>query len=251
MHRLLWISGIVVALFTVAAVSRGAPATAPPAPTGAAPPTSSPPDAAVLSTQSEKTSYSLGLVAGSQLRQSMDQYMDLDTSLTIAGFRDGVNGGKTLMSEEEAQIALKALGERMVAKRKELAIAFLAENAKQAKVKTTPSGLQYRVIEAGLGDPPKVNDSVVVHYAVALTDGTVVDSSRARGKPISFRIGARGIIRGMSEALQMMNSGAKWQVFVPPNLAYGASASGRIPPNSVLRTDLELISIKRSSEAGP
>ena len=118
--------------------------------------------------------------------------------------------------------------------------AFLAENAKKKDVTTLPSGLQYKVIEKGSGASPKKTDSVTVHYKGTLIDGTEFDSSYARGKPATFRVD--GVIAGWTEALQLMKPGAKWQLFIPANLAYGERGAGsRIGPNSALIFEVELI----------
>jgi FKBP-type peptidyl-prolyl cis-trans isomerase FklB len=116
---------------------------------------------------------------------------------------------------------------------------FLAENAKKAGVKTLPSGLQYKVIKEGFGAMPIATDTVTVHYRGTLIDGTEFDSSYSRGKPATFRVD--GVIAGWTEALQLMKEGARWQLFIPPNLAYGEKGAGsKIPPNSSLIFDEEI-----------
>jgi FKBP-type peptidyl-prolyl cis-trans isomerase FklB len=121
---------------------------------------------------------------------------------------------------------------------------FLAENAKKEGVKTTASGLQYLVIKSGTGATPKLTDGVKVHYHGTLTDGTVFDSSVERGEPISFPVS--GVIPGWTEALQLMKVGDKWKLFIPAKLAYGEqSPSPRIPPNSVLLFEVELLGIEK------
>jgi FKBP-type peptidyl-prolyl cis-trans isomerase FklB len=122
--------------------------------------------------------------------------------------------------------------------------AFLAENAKKDGVKTTASGLQYKVIKSGTGESPKLSDTVKVHYQGTLIDGTIFDSSIQRGEPISFPVGR--VIPGWVEALQMMKVGDKWQLVIPANLAYGEnSPTPAIPPNSVLIFDVELLGIEK------
>jgi FKBP-type peptidyl-prolyl cis-trans isomerase FklB len=122
--------------------------------------------------------------------------------------------------------------------------AFLAENAKKEGVKTTASGLQYKVLKSGTGESPKLTDTVKVHYQGTLIDGTIFDSSIQRGQPISFPVG--GVIPGWVEALQMMKVGDKWQLFIPANLAYGEnSPTPAIPPNSVLIFEVELLGIEK------
>ena len=121
---------------------------------------------------------------------------------------------------------------------------FLAENARKAGVTTTASGLQYKVIQSGTGESPKLTDTVKVHYHGTLIDGTVFDSSVQRGRPISFPVG--GVIPGWVEALQLMKVGDKWQLFIPANLAYGdQSPSPAIPPHSVLIFEVELLGIEK------
>ena len=122
--------------------------------------------------------------------------------------------------------------------------AFLAENAKKDGVKTTASGLQYKVIKSGAGESPKLSDTVKVHYQGTLIDGTIFDSSIQRGQPISFPVGR--VIPGWVEALQLMKVGDKWQLFIPANLAYGEqSPTPAIPPNSVLIFEVELLGIEK------
>ena len=122
--------------------------------------------------------------------------------------------------------------------------AFLAENAKKDGVKTTASGLQYKVIKSGVGDSPKATDTVKVHYQGTLIDGTIFDSSIQRGQPISFPVNA--VIPGWTEALQLMKVGDKWQLVIPARLAYGdQSPGGVIPANSVLIFEVELLGIEK------
>jgi len=121
---------------------------------------------------------------------------------------------------------------------------FLAENAKKEGVKTTASGLQYRVIKSGTGPSPKLSDGVKVHYHGTLIDGTVFDSSVERGEPISFPVS--GVIAGWTEALQLMKVGDKWKLFIPARLAYGEqSPTPKIPPNSALIFEVELLGIEK------
>jgi FKBP-type peptidyl-prolyl cis-trans isomerase FklB len=120
---------------------------------------------------------------------------------------------------------------------------FLAENAKKEGVKTLPSGLQYKEIAPGTGKSPKATDTVTTHYKGTLIDGTEFDSSHKRGQPATFQVS--GVIPGWTEALQSMKEGAKWQLFVPSNLAYGERGAGReIGPNAALIFEVELISVK-------
>jgi FKBP-type peptidyl-prolyl cis-trans isomerase FklB len=121
--------------------------------------------------------------------------------------------------------------------------AFLAENKKKEGVITLPSGLQYKVIKAGSGNKPKATDTVSVHYQGTLVNGTEFDSSYRRGQPVSFPV--NGVIPGWTEALQLMEAGAKWQIVIPSNLAYGDRGAGpQIGPNATLIFEIELISIQ-------
>ncbi len=196
-------------------------------------------------------SYIIGMDLG---RNFQKQTIDIDPDILAQGIKDGLSGGKALLSEQEVRETLAAFQTEMVAKQAELAKkmgeknkkegeAFLAENQKKEGVKTLPSGLQYRVIQAGTGKSPKATDEVTAHYRGTLIDGTEFDSSYRRGKPETLPIG--GVIAGWTEALQLMQEGAKWQLFVPSNLAYGERGAGRdIGPHATLIFEIELISVK-------
>jgi FKBP-type peptidyl-prolyl cis-trans isomerase FklB len=121
--------------------------------------------------------------------------------------------------------------------------AFLAENKGKDGVKTTASGLQYRIIKAGTGVKPSASDTVKVHYEGSLINGTVFDSSIKRGEPVSFPVG--GVIKGWTEALQIMPEGSKWQLFIPSDLAYGPGGNRNIGPNEVLLFDVELLEVQK------
>lgn len=205
----------------------------------------------VLKSQKDKMSYIIGMDLG---RNFQKQAIDIDPDILAQGIKDGLSGGKALLSEQEARETLAAFQAEMVAKQTEVAKkmgernkkegeAFLAENQKKEGVKTLPSGLQYRVIQAGTGKSPKAADEVTAHYRGTLIDGTEFDSSYRRGKPETLPVG--GVIAGWTEALQLMQEGAKWQLFVPSNLAYGERGAGRdIGPNATLIFEIELISIQ-------
>jgi FKBP-type peptidyl-prolyl cis-trans isomerase FklB len=178
----------------------------------------------------------------------------VDPELLVKGFKDSYGGGKTIFTMEEARRtitefqktmmakqveAMKKLGEKNKAEGKK----FLAGNAKKKGVKTLPSGLQYKEIKPGTGKTPKTTDTVTTHYKGTLIDGTEFDSSYKRGEPATFPVS--GVIPGWTEALQLMKSGAKWQLFVPPELAYGEKGAGQvIGPNATLVFEVELISVK-------
>ena len=198
--------------------------------------------------EKDKISYSVGYQVGRDFKR---QGVDLNPELLVRGVQDGMSGGKPLISQQEMNETLVDLKKKVVAEeqrqKKEAAgknlqegKAFLAENAKKKDVTTLPTGLQYKVIEKGSGASPKKTDSVTVHYKGTLIDGTEFDSSYARGKPATFRV--EGVIAGWTEALQLMKPGAKWQLFIPANLAYGERGAGsRIGPNSALIFEVELI----------
>lgn len=219
-----------------------------------------------LKTQKDKVSYTIGLDIGGSLKK---QGLDVDSKVLSQGIKDGLTGAKPLMTEQELQDTIAALRTEMMAKQKEAMAkqqeqmkalgeknkkegdAFLAENAKKEGVKTTPSGLQYKVITEGKGKSPKATDTVTVNYRGTLVDGTEFDSSYKRGQPATFPV--NGVIPGWTEALQMMKEGSKWQIVVPPSLAYkDQGAGGVIGPNAVLVFDVELISVnepeKKESE---
>jgi FKBP-type peptidyl-prolyl cis-trans isomerase FklB len=170
------------------------------------------------------------------------------------GLRDAIDGRDPLLSVEEMkrlivdvkkrarEAGLRKIQETIV-KNAEEADKFLAENGKKPGVKTTASGLQYLVLKEGDGPTPKANDTVKVHYRGTFINGKEFDSSYAKGEPQTFQ--TDGVIKGWTEALQMMKVGSKWQLFVPPDLAYGRGGLGQtIPPNSVLVFDIELLSIE-------
>ncbi len=141
--------------------------------------------------------------------------------------------------EKEWEVLRKKIGE----KNKKEGEDFLAENKKKEGVQTLPSGLQYKVIKAGTGKKPQLTDTVTTQYRGTLIDGTEFDSSYRRGKPATFPV--NGVIRGWTEALQLMEEGAKWELFVPPDLAYGERGAGQqIGPNATLIFEIELISIQ-------
>lgn len=205
----------------------------------------------VLKSEKEKLSYSIGMQIGSDLRR---QAIDVEVDLLLRGLKDGFSGAKTLLTEQEVRQVLTAFQKEMVAKQKETAKAlgeknkkegeaFLAENKKKPGVVTLPSGLQYKVIKAGTGKKPKATDTVKTHYRGTLIDGTEFDSSYRRGEPAIFPV--NGVIRGWTEALQLMEEGAKWQLFIPSALAYGERGAGPlIGPHATLIFEVELISVQ-------
>ena len=208
-------------------------------------------DAPELKTDKEKISYSIGMNLGGSLKRDS---IEVDPDMLAKGLKDSYGGGKTLLTEDQARQALEDFQKTLMAKKAETmqklseknkadGEKFLAENGKKESVKTLPSGLQYKEIAPGTGKSPKTTDTVTTHYKGTLIDGTEFDSSYKRGEPVSFPVS--GVIAGWTEALQLMKEGAKWQLFVPPNLAYGERGAGReIGPNATLIFEVELISIQ-------
>lgn len=198
----------------------------------------------------EKTSYALGMDIG---RSVSGNSLDLDIAFLIRGIRDALGGEKALLSDKELEETLiafqkemqeKAERERIAAaeQNKKEGQAFLAQNKNKPGVKTLASGLQYKVDRRGTGAVPKATDKVRTHYRGTLIDGTVFDSSYERGQPAEFPVA--GVIRGWTEALQIMPVGSKWTLYVPSQLAYGArGAGGRIGPNETLIFEIELLDI--------
>jgi FKBP-type peptidyl-prolyl cis-trans isomerase len=205
-----------------------------------------------LTTDKQKSSYAIGMNWGTGLRH---QSIDVDTPALLQGMKDALAGGKTLMTEEEASAALKKLQGEMQAKQqakakeeeasnKTAGAAFLAANKSKPGVVTLPSGLQYKILTPGTGPKPSATDTVVCNYRGTLVNGTEFDSSFKRGEPATFPVS--GVIKGWTEALQLMAVGSKWQLFIPPDMAYGerGTPGGPIGPNSTLIFEVELISIK-------
>jgi len=193
----------------------------------------------VLKNQKEKVSYIIGLNIGNNMRI---QSIDVDPNILAKGIAEALAGAKPVLTDQEIQETMVAFQKEMMAKQKERGEAFLAENKKKEGVKTLPSGLQYKVMKAGTGKKPKSNDTVTVHYRGTLIDGTEFDSSYKRGQPAIFQVS--GVIPGWTEALQLMQEGAKWQLFIPSNLAYGERGQGPIGANATLIFEVELISIQ-------
>jgi FKBP-type peptidyl-prolyl cis-trans isomerase FklB len=198
----------------------------------------------------DKESYSLGYQFGHAMKA---QGVDINLELYSAGIRDALGGAKPQLSPEEIQKTVGEVQKRVMAAQqkavkemgeKNLASgnAFLEENRKKEGVKTLPSGLQYKVLAEGSGKSPKAADQVTVNYKGTLIDGTEFDNSYKRGTPATFQVNK--VVRGWTEALQLMKEGAKWQLFIPPQLGYGDRGAGPVPPNSTLIFDVELISVK-------
>jgi FKBP-type peptidyl-prolyl cis-trans isomerase len=207
-----------------------------------------------LKTEKDKLSYALGADMGTNMKKFE---IDVNADLYMKGMKDTISGSNVLLTEQEIKEVIMSLQKNLQAKQQEKAKAqgeknkkdgetFLAENKKKEGVKTLPSGLEYKVITAGKGKSPKDTDTVTVHYKGTLMDGTEFDSSYKRGEPASFPV--NGVIKGWTEALQLMKEGSKWQLFIPANLAYGESGRPGIPPNAVLIFDVELIKIGKKDK---
>src|SRR5262245_44669989 len=207
---------------------------------------------AALEGEEARSSYSMGYQIGADWKR---QGIPLDADALFAGIRDAVGGGEPRLSEEERRTALLEL-KRKVADAEEAsrkaageknradAMAFLDANRAKEGVTTLPSGLQYKVLQEGTGPKPAATDTVTVHYRGKLIDGTEFDSSYSRNEPSSFPVNR--VIKGWTEALQLMGEGAKWEIYVPPDLAYGERGAGtRIPPQSALVFEVELIKAKQ------
>lgn len=204
-----------------------------------------------LSTLDQKISYLFGYDMGKRIeRDSLNLDMDI-LNLALADAKEGL---EPRLSQEEVQQVMQAYQEKLQAMRAEeqKAVAdanqkegqaFLAENAKKEGVVTTESGLQYKIITEGKGPSPSLEDKVSVHYRGTLIDGTEFDSSYSRGEPVAFPV--QGVIPGWTEALQLMKEGAKWELYIPSDLAYGpGGTSGKIGPNATLVFEVELLKAK-------
>lgn len=204
-----------------------------------------------LKDQKDKASYSIGYDIGATFKK---QNIDLNTDALMSGLKEGLAGKEGTLTKEERDKTLEAfqkeMMEKQVAASKEAATKnaaegekFLAENKKKEGVKTTASGLQYKVLKEGSGPSPKETDTVVTNYKGTLLDGTEFDSSYKRNEPATFPVNR--VIKGWTEALQLMKPGAKFQLFIPAALAYGERGAGReIGPNATLIFEVELLSIK-------
>ena len=203
-----------------------------------------------LKDQKGKQSYSLGYQFG---QGAKSQGLDIDADIYASGVRDALSGSKPQLSPEEMRQTVLELQKRFTAKRekdiKEVAAknlaaskSFLEENKKKEGIISLPSGLQYKVLTDGTGKTPKASDNVTVNYKGTLINSIEFDNSYKRGQPTTFK--TNGVIKGWTEALQLMKEGSKWQLFIPPELGYGNRGAGPVPPNSTLIFEVELISVK-------
>jgi FKBP-type peptidyl-prolyl cis-trans isomerase len=204
----------------------------------------------VLATEKDKQSYAIGLNVGKSLHRDA---IDVDPKIVLQGLQDAMADGKVLLTDDQIKTVMTDLQnqvrQKQEEKRQALAesnkkdgAAFLAANATKPGVVALPSGLQYKVLTPGTGPKPTATDSVVCNYRGTLLDNTEFDSSYKRGQPATFPVG--GVIKGWTEALQLMPVGSKWQLFIPADLAYGERAQGPIGPNATLVFEVELLSIQ-------
>jgi len=208
-------------------------------------------EAPALKTEQEKLSYAMGMDLGTQLKA---RSVDIDPAVFARGLKDALSGSKTLLTDAEAKAIITELQKAMMVKLAEAAKiageknraegdAFLAANKAKPGVVALPSGLQYKILIAGAGSKPTLDSSVVCQYRGTLINGTEFDSSYSRKEPATFPV--KGVIRGWTEVLQLMPAGSKWQVFIPPHLAYAERGSGAlIGPNATLIFEIELVAIK-------
>lgn len=199
----------------------------------------------------DSVSYRIGWDLGQDLRRSGFTAADFTKDDFWSAFSDALGNGKCRLDDKEMEAAVKSLREKLTARVQEsakrnldTAKKFLDENKAKEGVIALPSGLQYKVLKAGSGKQPSLTSTVKVHYEGKLIDGTVFDSSIQRGMPAEFNV--RGVIMGWTEAIQRMKVGDKWQLFIPPNLAYGEQGTpdGSIAPNSLLTFEVELLDVK-------
>ena len=200
----------------------------------------------------DRVGYSIGLNMGRDFAQ---RELEIGIDAFVQGLKDGLAGAEAKMSDEERQKALVELGQEMKAKQEAKMKAeteknrkegqeFLAANAKKEGVKVVESGLQYKVLQEGQGESPGPEDTVTVNYKGSVIDGTVFDSTEKRGQPATFALNQ--VIKGWSEALQLMKPGAKWMIYLPADLAYGDRGAGPvIGPGKTLIFEVELISVAK------
>lgn len=208
-----------------------------------------------LKTDKDKLSYALGMNFGQGFKK---QGIDIDPALFYKAFADAFNNGKTAMSEDDMKAVLTAAQQDL--RKKQAAVQaekaeqaqkegdkFLADNKAKEGVVTLPSGLQYKILKAGTGEKPTLEDTVICNYKGTLINGTEFDASEKHGGPATFPV--KGVIPGWTEALQLMTVGSKWQLFVPASLAYGAQGPPDIGPNATLIFEVELVSIQKGAPA--
>src|ERR1700693_1767644 len=201
----------------------------------------------LLKTQKDKFSYAVGMNNGKKLAEIFHkESVPFDPAILARGMKDALSGGKTLLTDQEAQAVVDSVRSDMIQKsqaasKKEGAECLAANKSKEGVV-PLPSGLQYRILKAGTGPKPTANDTVLCNYRGTLINGTEFDSSYKRGQPAKFAV--TGVIKGWTEALQLMPVGSKWELYIPSDLAYGEGGNQGIPPSSALVFEIELVSIE-------
>ncbi len=203
----------------------------------------------------DKFSYALGMNFGENFRK---QGLEIDPAIFSKAFTDAFSTGNTTMSEDDMKAVLTVASQEI--RKKQAAVQaekaqqaqaegekFLADNKTKEGVVTLPSGLQYKILKAGAGDKPTLEDTVICNYKGTLINGTEFDASEKHGGPATFPV--KGVIAGWTEALQLMPAGSKWQLFVPASLAYGPQGPGDIGPNATLIFEVELVSVKKAAAA--
>ena len=198
-----------------------------------------------------QASYSIGVSMGDQLHHLGLTGDSIVTERLSQGLRDALSGKVAMSPHDQENIAsfLKTTRDSLADTNRAAAKAFLAQNGKKPGIVTTASGLEYHVVTEGSGAPPKSTDEVTVNYKGSLLDGTEFDSSYKRGQPATFPV--NGVITGWQEALVLMKPGSKWELFIPPNLAYDVNSPPAIPPGSMLKFEVELIKVKQPAPATP
>jgi len=209
-----------------------------------------------LKTEKDKASYAIGVNIGKQMHKDS---VDVDPVIISRGMKDAIAGGKLLLTDDEMKASLTKLQADLHVKQeqamqkagetnKKAGDDFLAQNKTKEGVVALPDGLQYKILKEGTGPKPAATDSVVCNYRGTLLDGTEFDSSYKRGQPATFPVG--GVIKGWTEAVQLMPVGSKWQLFIPADLAYGNRAPApEIGPNATLIFEVELLSIQNKAAA--
>lgn len=203
-----------------------------------------------LTNKVDKESYAIGMDIAISLQRNN---VEANPDVLGKALKDVLTGQETQLTDEEAKNILREMQQEMQAKKLEQnkalgeknkaeGAAFLAENSKKEGVTTLPSGLQYKVVTEGTGKTPGIKDTVTVQYTGRLIDGTEFDSSQKHGQAATFAVDS--VIKGWTEALQLMKEGSKWEIFIPAELAYGERGGGPIGPNATLIFDVELISVQ-------
>ena len=202
-----------------------------------------------LESEMDKVSYAIGSQIGQNFKR---QGIEIKLEILTRGIKDALEGKEAALSEEEMRQVMTSFQQRLREQMQERRTAEAAKNLGEGKafleankakdgVKVLPSGLQYKVIKEGTGKTPTADDKVKTHYRGRLIDDTEFDSSYKRGKPAEFPV--KGVIKGWTEALQLMKEGAKWELYIPPDLGYGERGTRGIPPNSALIFEIELLEV--------